>query len=201
MNRAAFCQSMQMPRELSEGQSYDNLPDMISIWFTTYKETKRRYHTSEAMYMFQESSLDPVEIASEKFRIFIVELEKVDLSNAKADNMFDVWSYFLIAPEKIPEEFLRIEEVKNAMSTLSYVSHNKDQRRMYNSIVMARNDSINAITHAKKEGIVIGELKKAKKVALSSLQIGMGVDIIAKISGLSVEEIESLKNTTMGEEH
>ncbi|MDR2681625.1 MAG: Rpn family recombination-promoting nuclease/putative transposase, partial [Holosporaceae bacterium] len=25
MNRAAFCQSMQMPRELSEGQSYDNL--------------------------------------------------------------------------------------------------------------------------------------------------------------------------------
>jgi predicted transposase/invertase (TIGR01784 family) len=198
MNRAAFYQAKQMPGELLEGQSYDNMPNLISIWFTTYKETKRRHHTSEAVYMFRESSLDPIEVASEKFRTFIVELEKIDLSKAKANNMFDVWSYFLIAPDKIPEEFLKIEEVKNAMSTLNYVSHDKNQRRIYNSIVKARNDTINAMAHAKNEGIAIGETRGKKErdreIALKMLKKGNSIEDIADLTGLSIEEINSLKN-------
>jgi hypothetical protein len=97
------------------------------------------------MYMFKESKLDPVEVASEKFRTFIVELEKIDLSKADPNNMFDVWSYFLIAPEGIPKEFLEVEEVKKAMNTLNYVSHDKEQRRIYNSILKSRNDEIKAV--------------------------------------------------------
>jgi hypothetical protein len=39
-----------------------------------------------------------------------------------------------------------------------------------------------------------GELKKAREMAFGLLQSGVDVDIIARTSGLSVEEIESLKN-------
>jgi flagellar biosynthesis/type III secretory pathway protein FliH len=50
----------------------------------------------------------------------------------------------------------------------------------------------------KAEGIAIGEergeLKKAKAMALGLLRAGVGADIIAQTSGLSVEEINSLRN-------
>ncbi|MDR3179926.1 MAG: hypothetical protein LBT70_03435 [Holosporaceae bacterium] len=55
-------------------------------------------------------------MATEKFRTIIVELKKIDLSKAKADNMFYVWSYFLIAPQEIPEEFWEIAGNKKLQS-------------------------------------------------------------------------------------
>jgi predicted transposase/invertase (TIGR01784 family) len=217
INRSAFGQSKQMPEELKEGESYDKIPNLISIWFTTYKETKRRYHTSEAVYMFKESPLDPVEVATEKFRTIIVELKKIDLSKAKADNMFYVWSYFLIAPKEIPEEFLKIKEVNDAMNTLSHVSQDPNKRRVYNSIVRIRNDKINDMTHARDQGIAIGEkrgekrgiaigeergiaigreegeLRKAREMARIMLAEGLDATLINKCTELSLQEIESLK--------
>ncbi|MDR1333971.1 MAG: Rpn family recombination-promoting nuclease/putative transposase [Holosporaceae bacterium] len=198
MNRSEFYQSKRMPGELQEGQTYDSMPNFISIWFTTYKETKRRYHTSEAVYMFKESRLDPVEVASEKFRTFIVELEKIDLSKADPNNMFDVWSYFLIAPEEMPKEFLEVEEVKKAMNTLGYVSHDREQRRIYNSILKARNDEINAMAYAKNEGRdegrVEGRTEREKEMARSLLSAGVDINIIANSSGLSLDQIQSLRS-------
>ncbi|MDR1235842.1 MAG: Rpn family recombination-promoting nuclease/putative transposase [Holosporaceae bacterium] len=130
------------------------------------------------MYKFRESKLDPIEIASEKFRTFIVELAKIDLSKAVPNNMFDVWSYFLVAPEEMPKEFLEVEEVKKAMNTLSYVSHDREQRRI---IPKARNDEINAMAYA--EGIAIGEargetrgrVEGIKGTAISMLKDGMPI--------------------------
>jgi predicted transposase/invertase (TIGR01784 family) len=205
MNRSEFYQSKRMPGELQEGQTYDSMPNFISIWFTTYRETKRRYHTSEAMYMFKKSKLDPIEIASEKFRIFIVELAKIDLSKADPNNMFDVWSYFLVAPEEMPKEFLKVEEVKKAMNTLSYVSHDREQRHIYNSILKARNDEINAMAYARNEGraegIAIGEtrgeargrVEGIKGTAISMLKDGMPVSSVSRYTGLTSKEIESLR--------
>jgi predicted transposase/invertase (TIGR01784 family) len=209
VNRSAFYQSRRMPTELKEGEEYDSLPDMISIWFTTYNETNRKYHTSEAVYMYKESKLDPVEIASEKFRTFIIELPKVDLSNAKASNMFDVWAYFLKNPQGIPEEFLKIEEVNKAMHTLSYVSQNPEMRRIYNARLKAQNDAINEMSHAKnegrEEGIAIGEKRgeakgekrgeKRGKMEIACRMLKKGVDLedISEFTGLSIKEIKSLR--------
>jgi predicted transposase/invertase (TIGR01784 family) len=192
INRSDFYRARRLPEELPEGQSFDSIPDIISIWFTTYNETRRRYHTSEAVLMYKESKLDPVEIASEKSRTIIIELKKVDLSKAKASNIFDAWMYFLIAPEEIPAEFLEVKEVNEAMHTLTYVSHDPAKRRIYNARIRAQNDIINAMSHAKNEGRAEGELKKAREMASSLLAANVDINIIANSSGLSVAEIQSL---------
>jgi predicted transposase/invertase (TIGR01784 family) len=193
INRSAFYQSKRLPEELHEGQTFDSLPNIISIWFTRYNETSRKYHTSEAMLMYKESPLDPAEVASEKFRTFIIELKKIDLSKVKASSMFDVWMYFLIAPEEIPEEFLRIKEVKDAMQTLTYVSHDPEKRRIYNARVKAQNDAINDMSHARNEGRNEGRSEREREMARSMLVDGMTAVTVSKYTGLSVKEIESLK--------
>jgi predicted transposase/invertase (TIGR01784 family) len=123
VNRAFNHKSRIMKTELSEGDTYDSCPDIISIWLTNYPETNRKYHTHEAVYMFKANPFDDVEVASEKMRTFIIELPKIDLSEASVNDVFSVWMYFLKNPELIPGEFLeKVPEVNEALEELKVIS-------------------------------------------------------------------------------
>jgi predicted transposase/invertase (TIGR01784 family) len=45
------------------------------------------------------------------------------------------------------------------------------------------------------EGLAEGELKKAKETALSMLSDGLPIETVSKYTGLSIQEIKSLKNS------
>jgi hypothetical protein len=60
--------------------------------------TNRKFHSSEAVWTYKASAFDPNEIASEKARIIVVELPKVDLTKldltTEASRLFAAWMYF-----------------------------------------------------------------------------------------------------------
>jgi predicted transposase/invertase (TIGR01784 family) len=203
VNRAFYHQTRMMKDELDEGQSYDSCPNIISIWLTDYHETQRQHHTHEAVYMFKANHLDGIEIASEKTRIFVIELPKVDLRKATIKDMFSVWMFFLKNPELIPDEFIKkVPEVHEALEELKVMSINKEFRAAYNAHVKAQNDrrsrEANAKEEGREEGIAIGEekgeLKKARETAVKLLAMGLHVDQIATATGLSIDEIVRLRN-------
>jgi predicted transposase/invertase (TIGR01784 family) len=196
-----------MKDELDEGQSYDSCPNIISIWITDYHETQRQHHTHEAVYMFKANHLDGIEIASEKTRIFVIELPKIDLEKATIKDMFMVWMFFLKNPELIPDEFIKkVPEVHEALEELKIMSMNKEFRAAYNAHVKAQNDRISSEANARKEGeekgkaegIAIGkekgELKKARETAVKLLAMGLHLEQIATATGLSIDEIVRLRN-------
>jgi predicted transposase/invertase (TIGR01784 family) len=189
VNRSIFCQAKLHKRELSTGEEFDELPNIISIWLTNYDETKRKYHTHEAMYTFKKTPLDAPEIASDKSRIFVVELPKVDIKQANVADMFKVWVYFLRNPEKIPAEFLTIPEVEEAMRELEYVSHDPEMRQAYDEYTKWQNDQINARSHAYNKG----RNEERSEIARSALSMNLPVDQISELTGLSASEIEALK--------
>jgi predicted transposase/invertase (TIGR01784 family) len=196
-NRSVFYQAKMQKNELKSGQAYDALPNIISIWLVNYDETKRKYHTHEAVYTFKKTPLDQSEIATDKFRIFIVELPKVDIKQTNISDIFKVWVYFLTTPEKIPAEFLTIPEVEGAMNELKYVSHDPKTRQAYNDYIKWQNDQINARSHAfnkgKREGEAKGRMEEKREAALSMLRDGMSVASVSKYTGLSSSEVQSLK--------
>jgi predicted transposase/invertase (TIGR01784 family) len=210
VNRAAFDQSKMLPEELHEGDEYDSLPNIISIWITNYNETDRNYHTHKIRFMYEEDSAgNPAASASDKFRIFIIELNKIDEKRANISDLFSVWMAFLKAPEKIPPEFLTIKEVDEAMTGLIHLSQDPEARRIYNLRLQAQNDAINARSHdinkarregikkgkaeGKAEGIAEGEARGKRETALSMLADGMSVATVSKYTGLSAKELERLK--------
>jgi predicted transposase/invertase (TIGR01784 family) len=205
-NRSVFYQSKMQKNALKKNEEYDDLPNIISIWLVNYDETKRKYHTHEALYTFKKTPLDQPEIATDKFRTFIVELPKVDIKHAKVSDIFKVWVYFLRNPEKIPPEFLTIPEVKEAMEELRYVSCDPEVRRGYDSYIKWQNDQINARSHAfnkgKREGmtqgitqgVTQGIMQSKKETAQKLFSKGMTIEDIADVTGLSSKEIESLKS-------
>jgi predicted transposase/invertase (TIGR01784 family) len=136
----------------------------------------------------------------------VVELQKVDIKHVNISDIFKVWVYFLTNPERIPEEFLTIPEVEEAMNELKYVSQDQKTRQAYMSYIKGKNDQINAKAHAfnkgKKEGEARGmKLGEAKgrmegrmEMARNLLQSNVDINIIASSSGLSVSEIEALRS-------
>jgi predicted transposase/invertase (TIGR01784 family) len=164
--------------------------------------------------MFKANSFDGIEIASEKTRIFIIELPKIDLKKATTKDMFMVWMFFLKNPELIPDEFIKkVPEVHETLEELKAMSMNKEFRTAYNAHIKAQNDRISREANAeakgeargKAEGIAEGkakgiaegkaegELQAKKETARHGIAMGLTADQISKLTGLPIEEIEMLK--------
>ncbi|GHU20454.1 hypothetical protein FACS189472_11810 [Alphaproteobacteria bacterium] len=89
-----------------------------------------------------------------------------------------------------------------ALEELKVLSADEDFRAEYNAHIKAQNNMISRETNAEARGIAIGEEKgkaegkaeKAKETALNALAIGLTTEQIAGLTGLTVDEINSLKH-------
>jgi predicted transposase/invertase (TIGR01784 family) len=103
-------------------------------------------------------------------------------------------------PVLLDESFLKIEEVKDAMERLRYISADKEVRANADSRLRALNDRNSELTVATEKGIAIGEERgKAEGIAIGKeetamrmLENNVSLGDISKYTGLSIEEIESL---------
>ena len=71
-DRASFYQSVLREGELKEGEDYSSIPDIISIWIVAEPVTDRRACYHEIVSMYKANGVDPIQIASEKMRQFII---------------------------------------------------------------------------------------------------------------------------------
>ena len=170
--------------------------------------------------MYKDNGIDPIEIASEKMRHFIIELTKLEATpKSFLNDMFTIWMTFIKDPETIPPEFLEIPEVKEAMDELTYMSSDPETRAVYDARVRELNDIYSGQTTRYKEGLEEGEKigiekgraeerakaekelaeQKAKAEAKETstvknlLKLGLSVEQIASATGLTASEIDAIK--------
>ncbi len=203
-DRASFYQSILREGELKEGEDYSSIPDIISIWIVAEPVTDRKACYHEIVSMYKANGVDPIEIASEKMRQFIIELPKLEATPKRFVNkMFEAWIKFIRDPENIPPKLLEIPEVKEAMDALTYMSADPDVRAAYQARIreMNRIRASQAIKY--KEGLAEGERLGAKKErekakaekiesAKKMLSDGLSEELVSRYSGLSIEEVKKL---------
>ena len=215
-DRASFYQSKLREGKLKSGDDYSSIPNIISIWISADSLTHRKGCVSEIVSMYKDNGVDPIEIASEKMRQFIIELTKLEATPKRfLNDMFTVWMQFIRDPNSIPPEFLNIPEVKEAMDELTHMSADPETRAEYDARVREMNRIYAGQTVKYKEGLEEGEKigiekgkaegleegraeerakAKAEKIesAKKMLQDGLSIDVVSKYSGLSLDEIEKL---------
>ena len=87
--------------------------------------THRKESVSNIISMYKDNSVDPIEIASEKKRQFIVELMKPEATpKSFLNEMFSVWIQFIKDTNAIPPEFLNIPKVKVMTNELTHTRVN-----------------------------------------------------------------------------
>ena len=192
IDRADFYDAKRQKESIDKGESYSSIPDRILIWITDFTATPRKCCVNEVVQMYKANDLEPVEVASEKMRKFIIELTKLEMiPKSYVSDMFSIWMRFIKDPESIPPEFLKIPEVKEAMDELQYVSQDKAMRAEYEARLKEISDFNAGIANARRE-----ERAKAKAEKIESaknlLKAGISAEIVANSLGLSLEEIKEL---------
>jgi predicted transposase/invertase (TIGR01784 family) len=145
-----------------------------------------------------------------------LELSKFEKDSInQLETNIEKWAYFFkYAASVDPEEMKALEEKDErfwrAYTALAEYNYTPEELLDYERYDMKYDEIITSISDARKEGraegkaegiaegkaegIAEGELKGKREMALGLLQSGVDVDIIARTSGLSIEEINSLMN-------
>lgn len=82
--------------------------------------------------------------------------------------------------------------LKKAMTTLEFLSQNKEARALCEMRKKALLDEQSALDYAESRGRVEGKLEEKRDIAASMLQKGLPVSLIAEVTGLTEPEIEAL---------
>ena len=144
------------------------------------------------------TNTDTNEIFYNKLGYKFLELPKFVKTEVELETDLDRWFYLLkhmssldrvpaVLNKRVFQKVFKIAEVSNLT---------KEEKAIYDSNLKAKWDYENSIAFAeekaKEEGIEIGEHKKALDIARELKKTGSSLEFIAKITKLSIEEIEKL---------
>ena len=173
---------------------------VISIWIFAENISDRKEPISEIFPCYKENKDDKWEVFTENKRIIILELNKYQITNDNFKDLLTNWVNFLKTPEYLENNQLKIEnnELDKAIVKLTFMSK-KDEERYY---IQSMEDyereklsekyweGIEREKKGKEKGLKEGKIE----IARNMLKDNVDINVISKYSGLSIDEINKLKD-------
>lgn len=210
-HRMAYGSSKVLAEYLKEGDDYRNIRKIYSVnivYFSLGQGDDYAYHgTTQFVSMHDETDVLKLSVAQKKAfgcespsdifpEYYIL---RVDKFNDLAVTPLDEWISFLKTGE-IPET-AKAPGLPEARERLRVDSLTEEEKRDYHrmlenlryqrSVIATGRAEGHAEGHA--EGFAEGEINRAKQNALQMLADNMPIELVAKYSGLSLDEIRSLQ--------
>ena len=198
--------------QLAEGNQYQALHKAITVNILKFNEMdNKRYHNVFHVREDTDGSL-----LTDRLEVHFLELPKLEHQAMGVEPRLVRWLTFLTmrSKEQLAELVKGDVVMEKAMTTLEFLSQDKQTRMLYEARQKALHDYASAIGNAEQrgleqgieqgiergieqgiergieQGIGKGKLEAAKNIARALLAAGVDWDIIAKTTGLSREQIE-----------
>ncbi|OPH46620.1 hypothetical protein BC351_14125 [Paenibacillus ferrarius] len=186
--RSLYYSAKMYEEQLEEGKPYTTLQKVISINILTYNYIPNdRFHN-----IFHMREDHTGELLIDDIEIHFMELSKLGIKAHEMDSRLVNWLMFINGTNQDQWEELAMDTpgLKKAMTTLEFLSQDKEARMLYEARKRALLDEQSALDYVESRG----EAKGKAEVAANMLQEGLPVSLIAKVTGLSETEVEALKN-------
>ena len=144
------------------------------------------------------------EVFYEKLTFIYLEMPKFRKREEELETLFDKWMFVLKNLATLLDRPAALQErvFKRLFETAEIARFSESEIRDYEESLKNLRDLGNVLNTAKeegrkegrKEGIEEGEKRKSMEMALRMREDGMPLEVIAKYTGLSVEEIQNLKS-------
>ena len=175
---------------------------LLNFNFADGLENAKRWH-HEVKLM----EVDTHEVFYDKLTYIYVEIPKFDKKENELVTMYDKWMYILKNLSKLMQRPAALQErvFTRLFEQAEIAKFNKQELKLYEDSVNAYRDIVNAIRTAEKkkfaegraegiaEGRAEGRAEVIVEVAKKMLDNGMSADLVAEMTGLSLEEVSSLK--------
>ena len=195
IQRTLYYWSKMYSEQIQNRDNYSKLERTVCINILNFKYLKNdKYHNA---YRLKEITSN--EELTDLQEIHFIELPKFNeignkeyVENVEEMDSLEKWLEFLVEPESNTVRQLELsnEEIKLAKSELYRLSMDSKEREQYNMREKAIYDRISALENAEAKGKMERELELVKE----SLNQGLEISLISKITGLNEDEILKIKN-------
>ena len=190
-SRALYYWSRVYHGQLANGINYDCLEKTISINFLNFDcLDEEGYHNIYRLMNQHSLKLYP----NDHVELHFIELRKYHESFS---TMLDKWANFLVKAyeydrQDLPKE-LQIPSIEKAMDALEHMYLTDAERENYEARLKWLRDEEMALKKAKEDGKLEGKLEERLEIARMMKDDGVSIEKIIQFTGLSKEDILSLK--------
>ena len=189
IKRSLYCLSKMYEEQLNEKEDYSKLVRTVCINILNFKYLKTdKFHTG---YRFKE--IETNEELTDVMEVHFIEIPKLENSSDEKDILV-AWTEFLKDPESeiVRDLELSIDEIRQAKDELIRMSNDKKQRELYDMRANSLRDKISELNAAEKKGREEGIKEGKIEIVRNMKKSGLDIESIAKLTGLSIDEIESI---------
>jgi predicted transposase/invertase (TIGR01784 family) len=156
--------------------------------FTIEKESTNYIHRVKLM------NTETKEIFSDKLNFIYLEIPKFNKQEAELESHFDKWIYLIKNLAKIENVSEKLQEkiFKEVFELGEIAKYDRPNRQVYEDSLKAKRDWKNSLDTSFEKGIEQGIEKTQLEIARNAKEMGLNLDSIIKLTGLSKEEIEKL---------
>ena len=195
--RVLFNASKAYVRQMDSGENYDLLQPVYSLNLVNdifEPELKEFYHYYRLVHV------EHSERVINGLQLVFVELPKFTSHTYSEKKMEILWLRYLTEIDertsKVPEELLESPEIKKAVTVLEESAFTPEQllgyEKFWDIISVEKTLVSSAEKKGRKEGIEEGRKEEKRQIVSNAKRQGLATDVIANLTGLSVEEIERL---------
>ena len=202
IERMLYYWSKMYTRQIKAGDDYKKLEKTIVILIADFNIKGLEEVEYHSTWKIIETNSVKKLILTDKFELDIIELLKIKGRENEKDQLLD-WLIFLENPEseRVIRKMEENENLKEAVEKLDRISEDEKMQRIIELREKAIRDEHaiydKGLDDGIEKGIQKGKEKGAKeekiKIVKSMLKENMDIEIIIKITGLTKEEIEKLK--------
>ena len=174
------------------------------VWYSSYiviriLNERNSYHSVGRMKFENSKENEKVDMGyileeqyvTDDLEMHFIELPKFRKKNPDISSKLDQWLWLICGEEeKIKMAKNENEKIKEAKSELEKLEMSAEDRELYELRLKAIRDEINI----RESGYIDGQNEEKTKIAKNMLKENMSIEVISKLTGLSQEEIEKLKN-------
>lgn len=179
--------------QLDSSQDYARLKKVYFIGILDFNIFKNQEYISRHLIINQQTNTQDIK----DFEFSFVELKKFDKTLSQLSTTLDKWIYFVknaASLDLVPNELQDVNELKEAFTIANQTTWNKRELEIYDDIALKIIDDKNAIDTAKEQGIEQGKFEEKVKIAKASTSQGLDNKTIALITGLTLKQIENLRD-------
>ena len=175
-------------------ESSDKLQKLIIVLFVAGRNLFKNTDSYHNVQIIRDG--ESGEVPFDKVRVHFIEIDKVDSSKAVSDMtpLERVSLYFRYAND--PDKEALLEQLIDSRDKAIVLAENIFKRLTADNWACKKMQIINKykadLSDAKEEGIEQGRAAEKNEIVKALKDKGVGVDIIAEISGLSAKRIESM---------
>lgn len=187
-DRALFYLAKMYTEQISAGEDYTLFKKCVSISILDFKLFEQEPEFYSCFHIREDSRNF---LYTDKMEFHVLELPKLPKELKEDSSDIELWGKFINAERK--EEFVMLAEkntyIDSAYQHLQFISQDKEKRMEYEAREKAIRDYNQGILEAEQRG----ETRATKRIAKTLLLSGTSVDLVTQSTGLSIEQVQSLK--------